>query len=49
MIGWVIDDGLTRQVCLVSIETFDPSVSEATNYVGPDWEARKEVRTDWDP
>jgi lactoylglutathione lyase len=32
------------EVCLVSIETFDPSVREATNYVGPDWEERKAVR-----
>ena len=26
------------QVCLVSIETFDPSVREATDYKGPNWE-----------
>ena len=31
------------EVCLVSIETFDPSVREATNYVGPNWEERKQT------
>jgi hypothetical protein len=31
------------EVCLVSIETFDPSVREATNYVGPDWKQRDET------
>ena len=32
------------EVCLVSIETFDPSVREATNFVGPDWATRNETR-----
>ena len=30
-------------MCLVSVETFDPSVREATNYVGPDWAVRNET------
>ena len=30
------------EICLVSSETFDPSVREATDYVGPDWAARAE-------
>ena len=32
------------EVCLVSIETFDPSVRDATNYIGPNWAVRNETR-----
>ena len=39
----ILRDVAGYEVCLVSIETFDPSVREATNYVGPDWEARAKV------
>ena len=39
----IVRDPGGYEVCLVSIETFDPSVREATNYVGPSWETRKEV------
>ena len=39
----ILRDVAGYEVCLVSIETFDPSVREATNYVGPDWGARKET------
>ena len=39
----ILRDIAGYEVCLVSIETFDPSVREATNYVGPDWAVRKET------
>jgi len=37
----IVRDVAGYEVCLVSIETFDPSVREATNYIGPDFEDRK--------
>ena len=40
----ILRDPAGYEVCLVSIETFDPSVREATNYVGPDWAVRNETR-----
>ena len=39
----ILHDPAGYEVCLVSLEMFDPSVKEATNYVGPDWDHRKEL------
>ena len=40
----IVRDPGGYEVCLVSIETFDPSVREATDYVGPNWASRNETR-----
>lgn len=41
--GAVLRDPAGYEMCLVSVETFDPAVREATNYVGPDWSVRNET------
>lgn len=41
----ILRDPAGYEICLVSSETFDPSVRAATNYVGPDWALRKELLT----
>mmetsp|Transcript_45983 Transcript_45983/g.76025 ORF Transcript_45983/g.76025 Transcript_45983/m.76025 type:complete len:332 (-) Transcript_45983:232-1227(-) len=37
----VMQDPTGQELALVSIETFDSSVREATNYIGPDWQLRQ--------
>ena len=39
----ILRDPAGYEICLVSSETFDPSVREATNYKGPDWSFRKDA------
>ena len=39
----IIKDPIGLEICLVSSETFDPSVAQATDYLGPDW-ARREAQ-----
>ena len=42
--AWLVVCPAGFEVCLVSVETFDPSVREATDYVAPDWAVRNETR-----
>ena len=39
---------MRAELCLVSSETFFPSVREATDYVGPDWEKRRALQRESD-
>ena len=39
----ILRDPSGYEICLVSEETFNPSVREATNYKGPDWSARQDT------
>lgn len=39
----ILRDPAGFEICLVSSETFDPSVRDATDYLGPDWRAREDA------